>query len=246
MLAACSAAVLAASPALARPAKQKMIPVMPVSESLTNSIQTYQTYSANQSIGTGTPVARHLSRAQRRAERRAERAAIRQARARGAMASVVPTAPMTPGATFGAAAPAAASMPTMPATSFAATTGTAAPSFGGGSGLVAEARRYIGGNPTGRGRLWCAEFMNMVLKRSGHQGTGSAMARSFASYGRRVSGPQVGAIAVMSRGRRGGHVGVVSGVDASGNPIVVSGNHNGRVAEATYPRGRVYAYVMPN
>ena len=88
--------------------------------------------------------------------------------------------------------------------------------------------------------------MNMVLERSGRQGTGSDMASSFASYGRRISGPQVGAIAVMSRGKRGGHVGIVSGIDESGNPIIISGNHNKRVAEATYPRGRIYAYVMPN
>jgi uncharacterized protein (TIGR02594 family) len=71
------------------------------------------------------------------------------------------------------------------------------------------------------------------------------MASSFARYGNRVSGPQVGAIAVMSR-RGGGHVGVVSGIDAKGNPIIISGNHGHRVAEATYSRGRVYAYVMPN
>jgi uncharacterized protein (TIGR02594 family) len=119
-------------------------------------------------------------------------------------------------------------------------------SLSGGSSLVAEARRYIGRNPTGRSSLWCARFMNMVLERSGHRGTGSDMARSFASYGRRVSGPQVGAIAVISRGRRGGHVGVVSGVDAKGNPIIVSGNHGRRVAEASYPKSSVYAYVTPN
>jgi uncharacterized protein (TIGR02594 family) len=113
------------------------------------------------------------------------------------------------------------------------------------SNIVSEARRYIGGNPTGRSRLWCARFMNMVLTRSGHRGTGSDMASSFAHYGRRVSGPQVGAIAVMSR-RGGGHVGVVSGIDRRGNPIVVSGNHGRRVAESVYPRSRVYAYVVPN
>jgi uncharacterized protein (TIGR02594 family) len=116
----------------------------------------------------------------------------------------------------------------------------------GGSGLVETARSFIGrGNPTARGRLWCAAFMNLVLKRTGHQGSGSDMARSFSSYGQRLSGPQVGAIAVMSRGRRGGHVGVVSGIDAKGNPIIVSGNHGNRVAESTYSKGRVYAYVMP-
>jgi uncharacterized protein (TIGR02594 family) len=117
-------------------------------------------------------------------------------------------------------------------------------SFGSSSNVVAEARRYLGGNPTGRSRLWCARFMNLVLERSGFKGTGSDMARSFASYGQRVSGPQIGAIAVMAR-RGGGHVGVVSGIDANGNPILVSGNHGHRVGEAAYPRSRIYAYVIP-
>ena len=114
----------------------------------------------------------------------------------------------------------------------------------GSSGIVAEARRYIGGNPTGRGSLWCARFMNMVLQHSGYRGTGSDMARSFATYGQRVSGPQIGAIAVMGR-RGGGHVGVVSGIDANGNPIVVSGNNGNRVREMPISRGRIHAYVMP-
>lgn len=118
--------------------------------------------------------------------------------------------------------------------------------FGGGSGLVSEARRYVGGNPTGRGSLWCARFMNMVLEKTGHRGTGSDMANSFARYGTRVSGPQVGAIAVMSRGGRGGHVGIITGVDAQGNPIMISGNNGNRVREAPVSRGRIYAYVMPN
>jgi uncharacterized protein (TIGR02594 family) len=115
-----------------------------------------------------------------------------------------------------------------------------------GSSLVTEARRYLGGNPTGRGSLWCARFMNMVLQQTGHSGTGSDMASSFAKYGTRVSGPQVGAIAVMSRGRSGGHVGIITGVDASGNPIMISGNNGNRVREAPVSRGRIYAYVMPN
>lgn len=115
----------------------------------------------------------------------------------------------------------------------------------GSSGLVAKARSYLGSNPTGMSAAWCARFMNMVLEKSGRRGTGSNMARSFAGYGRRVAGPQVGAIAVMARGRGGGHVGIVSGIDKSGNPVIISGNHNRRVGEAVYPRGRIYAYVMP-
>jgi uncharacterized protein (TIGR02594 family) len=123
--------------------------------------------------------------------------------------------------------------------------GGAMASSSSSSNVVSEARRYLGGNPTGRGSLWCARFMNMVLQHSGYRGTGSDMASSFAKYGQRVSGPQVGAIAVMSRGRRGGHVGIITGIDASGNPIMISGNNGNRVREAPVSRGRIYAYVMP-
>ena len=124
-------------------------------------------------------------------------------------------------------------------------TGGAMASSFGSSGIVAEARRYVGGNPTGRGSLWCARFMNLVLQHSGYHGTGSDMASSFAHYGQRISGPQVGAIAVMSRGRGGGHVGIITGIDSSGNPIMISGNNGNRVKEAPISRGRIYAYVMP-
>jgi len=132
-----------------------------------------------------------------------------------------------------------------------ATNATVTPPGGGmasgftSSNVVAEARKYVGGNPTGRGSLWCARFANMVLQHSGYRGTGSDMASSFGKYGQRVSGPQVGAIAVMSRGRRGGHVGIITGIDASGNPIMISGNNGNRVREAPVSRGRIYAYVMP-
>ena len=117
--------------------------------------------------------------------------------------------------------------------------------FGGmtSNALVTEARKYIGTNPTGRGSLWCGAFMDLILKRTGHAGGGN-LAKAYANYGTRVSGPQVGAIAVMGR-RGGGHVGVVSGVDPNGNPIVVSGNHNHTVAESVYPAGRISAYVLP-
>jgi uncharacterized protein (TIGR02594 family) len=112
--------------------------------------------------------------------------------------------------------------------------------------LVTEARKYLGTNPTARSRLWCATFMNMVLAKVGYSGTNSDAAKSFAQYGYRVSEPEVGAIAVLTRGKTGGHVGVVSGIDEQGNPIIISGNHGDRVGEAIYPRSRVIAYVMPS
>ncbi len=111
--------------------------------------------------------------------------------------------------------------------------------------LIAEARRYLGTNPTNRSNLWCGAFMDMILRHTGHPGGGIA-AKAYAHYGRRVPGPQVGAIAVMSRRGGGGHVGIVTGVDPHGNPIIISGNYNHKVVEAAFPRGIIFAYVVPN
>jgi uncharacterized protein (TIGR02594 family) len=86
--------------------------------------------------------------------------------------------------------------------------------------------------------------MDLVLRRTGHKGGGN-LAKDYLDYGKRVHGPVVGAIAITSR-KGGGHVGVVTGIDQKGNPILVSGNHNHTVAEAAYPRGRVLGYVLPN
>ena len=117
--------------------------------------------------------------------------------------------------------------------------------------LVSTARQYIGGNPTGKHSLWCGNFMNFVLERAGFSKSGSNESLSFAHYGRRIAGPQVGAIAVMRR-KGGGHVGVVSAIDANGNPVIISGNHGRRgkggprvVGESVYPRSRIVAYVLP-
>lgn len=91
--------------------------------------------------------------------------------------------------------------------------------------------------------------MNMVERKLGRSGTGSRMAMSFAGYGRRISGPAVGAIVTLRR-RGGGHVGIVTGVTADRDPIVISGNHGNRsvgyaVREAVYPSSLVVAYTMP-
>jgi uncharacterized protein (TIGR02594 family) len=115
----------------------------------------------------------------------------------------------------------------------------------GGSDVVATARQYVGsGAVFGRATLWCATFMNYVLQKTGHRPTGSDAAASFASKPQTTM--HVGAIAVMRR-RGGGHVGVVSGIDANGNPIIISGNSRGRkVYEGPIARSRVYKFVDPS
>lgn len=113
--------------------------------------------------------------------------------------------------------------------------------------VLREAAKYMGGNPTGRRSLWCADFANMVLKRTGHRAVASRRARDLIHAGRRISRPVPGAIVILRRGGRGsGHVGFVQGVDRNGNPIVISGNHGHRVGVGVYSRSKVLAYVMPS
>ena len=94
--------------------------------------------------------------------------------------------------------------------------------------------------------LWCADFVNFILRRTGHPATNSRAAKSFLEYGKRIDSPRVGAIVVLTRGKNGGHVGIVRGTDGAGNIIVISGNHGNKVWESMYPKNRVLGYVVPS
>ncbi|HET6491785.1 MAG TPA: TIGR02594 family protein [Burkholderiales bacterium] len=119
----------------------------------------------------------------------------------------------------------------------------------GAAAVLLEALRWRGRTASQLGlpaRLWCADFMNFVIKRSGGKGTHSRAARSFLKYGKKLDGPRVGAIAIMyRRGANSGHVGIVRGTDGKGNPILISGNSGNTVRQSTYPKSRVLGYVMP-
>ena len=107
----------------------------------------------------------------------------------------------------------------------------------GGSDIVTAARSQLGnGAIYGRATLWCARFVNWVLARTGHRGTGSDAAVSFSRLPATTLHP--GAIAVMNH-----HVGIVSGVSASGDPVIVSGNNACRVREGAVSRRRVLRFV---
>jgi uncharacterized protein (TIGR02594 family) len=115
------------------------------------------------------------------------------------------------------------------------------PSLEAGSGVVSRARQFIGetAHQVGvRSTLWCSAFLRKITGARDVDDSALSWERH-----RRVA-PQVGAIVTMRR-LGGGHVGIVSGFDAQGNPIVISGNHGGRVREAVYGRSRIRAWVSP-
>lgn len=71
------------------------------------------------------------------------------------------------------------------------------------------------------GRLKCAVNIGVALAELGIKGTGSAWAKSYLHWGR-ASGPVPGAVAVFSRGKRGGHVAIVHDVRPDGTVIYLN------------------------
>lgn len=134
-----------------------------------------------------------------------------------------------------------------------------------GSDLNTAARRYMGLDENRRGdnatlrtlfseaniqidpkmTAWCAAFVNAVLATEGLPGTGSLAARSFLDYGKATDDPRKGDIAVLRRGTGNqGHVGFFDGYDASGNPILLSGNAGGgrAVTRQSFDKSDVLGY----
>lgn len=108
------------------------------------------------------------------------------------------------------------------------------------SGVLSEARRYLGlGNVTGSHRPWCADFVNMVLRKTGHTTSGSGMAQSLLHVGHRVAQPAPGDLVVMR-----GHVTIFAGYGGRGF-YGLGGNQHHRVAMSNYPMHSVVAFVRP-
>lgn len=96
---------------------------------------------------------------------------------------------------------------------------------------------------------WCAAFVNATLAQTGMQGTGSNMARSFLDWGQPVEQPQVGDLAVFSRGDPNGpygHVGFFQGYDENGNILVLGGNQGDAVSVAPYSADRLLGFRRGN
>lgn len=94
---------------------------------------------------------------------------------------------------------------------------------------------------------WCSAFVNWVMRQSGYAGTDSAAARSWLAWGTPISGPRVGAIAVLKRGTQSwqGHVGFVTDYDSS-YIYILGGNQRNEVNVSIYQRSRVIGYRWPH
>lgn len=96
--------------------------------------------------------------------------------------------------------------------------------------------------PDPKPSVWCAWWLRRYLHipRSKFPPYQYNMARAFARIGSPAPNGCVQCIAVFSRGH-GGHVGIVESWNANGDPVILSGNFNNKVATAPHPASRLIA-----
>lgn len=93
---------------------------------------------------------------------------------------------------------------------------------------------------------WCAAFVGACLDRAGVAGTRSLLARSYLEWGQPVDEPELGVVAVLSRGRDPalGHVGFLIGTTGE-RLIILGGNQSDAVAVEAFDRSRLLGLRLP-
>lgn len=95
---------------------------------------------------------------------------------------------------------------------------------------------------------WCAAFVGAMLARSNIQGSGKANARSYETWGRKLSSPVLGCVVILSRPPTAwqGHVGFYLSTDRTKRLVrIIGGNQSDSVSIADFSIDRVVAYRWP-
>lgn len=104
------------------------------------------------------------------------------------------------------------------------------------------ARSFLAKGGDSKPRAWCGWWMRHYL---GVKNPAGNLARWWAGYGAKASGPAVGTIVVWARGRRSGHVGIITGQAGNGQWVVKSGNDGNAVRERVRSVSGAIAFRWP-
>lgn len=94
---------------------------------------------------------------------------------------------------------------------------------------------------------WCSSFVNWCMHEAGIVGTGSALAKSWLTWGQALESPLPGCIVVLSRGAPAswtGHVGFFIHSDGE-SLLLLGGNQDEKVGEKRYPLASLLGYRWP-
>jgi uncharacterized protein (TIGR02594 family) len=91
---------------------------------------------------------------------------------------------------------------------------------------------------------WCTAFVGAMLKRAGIKPSGELSARSYLSWGKKLTTPRQGCIVVLRRGSWQGHVTFLDREEGT-KLVCLGGNQSDRVCFATYPKSKVLGFRWP-
>lgn len=91
---------------------------------------------------------------------------------------------------------------------------------------------------------WCAAFVGAMLERSGIRSTRFESAKSYETWGYKLTSPVYGCIVTFIR-NGGGHVGFVVGMSPAGDLMVLGGNQSDAVNIKAFSTDRVTSYRWP-
>jgi uncharacterized protein (TIGR02594 family) len=99
---------------------------------------------------------------------------------------------------------------------------------------------------------WCSAFVNWCFEQAGIKGTGSPGAKSWLSFGDRISTPRRGCVVVFDRppDPASGHVAFYIGEQLGnkknkGSIAVLGGNQGDRINIQPYPKARLRGFFWP-
>ncbi len=103
--------------------------------------------------------------------------------------------------------------------------------------------------PDGDETAWCSAFVNWCMQEAGLSGTRQPNARSWEKYGKELTKPENGCIAVLWRGSKDGwqgHVAFYVGPGSKPGTIrLLGGNQGNSVNVSEYPASQVLSYRAP-
>lgn len=91
---------------------------------------------------------------------------------------------------------------------------------------------------------WCSSFVNWCCKQVNVKGTGSASARSWLKWGKKVDKPYLGCIVILKRGNNPvqGHVGFYANKEKGNDILVYGGNQKNKVCYLWFKKKDVIGY----